>query len=92
MAYPFARAPTTAEVVSRLTDFGATLKSVGPVVGPRGGVTIRYLKWNRDGEVLCSEPISDEDEEPVGWDKLRRVCNQLQIEVAELGLPGLHLG
>ena len=29
---------------------------------------------------------------PWGWDKLRRVCSQLKIDVKDLGISGLHLG
>ena len=45
-----------------------------------------------DGSVILSEPLSEDDSDPVGWDKLRRVCHQLRIDVKELKIPGLHLG
>lgn len=93
MAYPFARAPSTAEFVTRLRSQGAELLTVpGEVIGPRGPVTIRYLKRIVDGEPLFSEPLADSDDEVVGWDKLRRVCRQLQVDPRDLRIPGLHLG
>ena len=61
-------------------------------MGPRGQVNIRYLYCKTNDAVLFSEPLSDDDDEAMGWDKLRRVCSQLGVDVADLGIPGLHLG
>lgn len=94
MAYPFAKAPTTGDIVSRLGDrFGATLRRAeGTIIGPRGPVAIRYLMREVNGAVMVSEPLADDDGEFVGWDKLRRVCRQLDVDLQDLGIPGLHLG
>ena len=94
MAYPFAAAPTTGKIVSILTDrFGATLLTEDSVIiGLRGPVTIRYLRREKNNAALFSEPLSDEDGELMGWDKLRRVCRQLGVDIRNLDIPGLHLG
>ena len=94
MPYPFARAPRTGEVISQLSTLGAALCELPEsVVGPRGAVKIRYMeRILDDGSVVHSEPLAEDDTDPVGWDKLRRVCNQLQVDPRDLEIPGLHLG
>ena len=93
MAYPFAQAPTTSEIVSKLESrCGAKLCTAGPITGPRGPVTIRYLRREASNGILFSEPLSDEDNERMGWDHLRRVCRQLGVDPVDLDIPGLHLG
>ena len=94
MPYPFVRAPTAGALISRLeTRFGIRVREVGPVTGPRGEVSFRYLEREMSsGGRLHSEPLPDRDEERIGWDLLRRICNQLHITAEELDLKGLHLG
>ena len=51
-----------------------------------------YLARDTDDGILLSEPLADHDDEHMGWDKLRRVCRQLGVDLRDLGVPGLHLG
>ena len=93
MPYPFARAPSTGTLVSRLQGLGADLCEIpGEVMGPRGAVRLRYMKRVLDdGSVVISDALAEDDSAPVGWDMLRRVCNQLGIDPRDLNI-GLHLG
>lgn len=91
-AYPFAQAPTIGELIQKFTeDFGATLEHTSPLVGPRGEVAVRYLKRDTDDGLKVSERLPDEDDAPVGWDQVRRLCRQLGIGPRELNI-GLDLG
>lgn len=94
MPYPFASAPTTAEIVTRFGDaFGATVLHLeGLLIGPRGPEAIRCLGIEEEGEWLISEPLSNSDDDLVGWDKLRRLCSQLGVDAIDLQIPGLHMG
>ena len=93
MAYPFAKAPTTGDVIGRLIGLGAELRELAPVMGPKGLVVIRYLALSTgNGTILFSEPLAENDDERVGWDKLRRICQQLKVDLVDLEIPGLHLG
>ncbi|MEE8526198.1 MAG: hypothetical protein V3T72_19850 [Thermoanaerobaculia bacterium] len=66
---------------AKLSHFEASL------MGPRGPTEIRFLE--RDGHP--SEPLPENDEDRVGWDTLRRWCNQLRIDPRDLDI-GLDLG
>lgn len=93
MAYPFAKAPTVADLIERLTDkCQASLHTTSPIIGPQGEITPRYLKRQAGGTLFVSEPLPDDDDAKVGWDKLRRVCAQLRVDPKDLEIPGLHLG
>ena len=93
MSYPFARAPTTGDIIARFIEgFEARLTETSPIIGPKGKVVIRYLARDTDDGILLSEPLADHDDEHMGWDKLRRVCRQLGVDLRDLGVPGLHLG
>ena len=93
MAYPFAQAPTVAELIERLTNnCQASLHTTSTITGPRGEITPRYLKRDAGGTLFVSEPLPDDDNALVGWDKLRRVCAQLRVDPKDLKIPGLHLG
>jgi hypothetical protein len=88
--YPFAEAPTTAVLIERLKSFGATVETTQPVPSPRGPVSFRYLRRTATDGLKLSESLP-EDEEFVGWDKLRRICRQLDVDPKKLDI-GLHLG
>lgn len=93
-AYPFAQAPRLGDLISRLDGrLGIKLRTIGPVIGPRGEVTIRYFERDAGGDVpLFSQPLPDDDDERIGWDLLRRICRALEISSDVLEIPGLHLG
>lgn len=93
-AYPFAQAPTAGQLIERFQKLGATLETTDSwtIVGPRGPVSIRYLRRGFGKTVLASEPLPVDDEERIGWDMLWRICRQLRVDVQDLGIPGLHLG
>lgn len=90
--YPFARAPSTGDLIQRFTEhFEATLEHTSPIMGPRGEVVARYLKRETPDGLKVSGPLPDEDDVRVGWDQVRRLCRQLEIDPRELNI-GLDLG
>ena len=57
MAYPFAQAPTTGEVIAIFeSGHGAELLTAGYVTGPRGRERVRYLERDTKETVWMSEP------------------------------------
>ena len=60
-------------------------------MGPRGPVTFRYLRRVAHGKELSSQPLAEQDDDQLGWDMLRRVCHQLDVDPRDLGI-GLNLG
>jgi len=78
-------------VIERLVALGCDLADTREIRGPRGEVTMRYLRRGVDGRVLVTDPLSDSNDEPVGWDELRRHCRRLLIDPRKLKL-GLDLG
>lgn len=94
MAYPFAQAPTIAEVVDKLKkDFGAQeRRPTGVVIGPSGlPVGISYLEREVDGQTKRTQALPEERETRAGWDLVRRLCRQLKVDPKDLDI-GLDLG
>jgi hypothetical protein len=84
MAYPFAQAPTVAEVVDRLVkEYGCVLRELdGELHGPRGPVKIEYLTRTLNGGELLSEPLPSDLQERLCPDTARRLIVQLKLDPA----------
>ena len=89
--YPFGQGPTTGQVIERFVALGCELAETAPIRGPRGEGRVRYLRRPVDGRVLITDPLPDGDDDPIGWEDLRRLCRRVLIDPRRLNL-GLDLG
>lgn len=78
-----AAAPTVQEFIDKAAESGWTLhETQGKISGPYGVVSIHYL--SNDGKF--TEPLPTDFAERIGPETIRRLCNQVGLDVGEFGL------
>lgn len=90
MAYPFTKAPTVKEFITRAqTEFDCRCNhSRHNLVGPRGPVTVSYLfRAMPDGSTRRSQTLPSNPGERLGPEMLRLLCRQLEIPVEVFDMP-----
>jgi hypothetical protein len=88
-AYPFAKAPTYAELKERLAkEFGCELHEVqGKIVDLQGiQHAVHYFERAVDGKRYRAAAPDLKDDERVLYSTTRSLCSRLRIDPAEFGL------
>jgi hypothetical protein len=86
MPYPMVKSPKRDEFIDQLRKYQVTLeKSKGTVIGPRGPVTLTYLKRVLDGKTHIAVLPDVGPDECIMFTVVRSILVQLRIPPKEFG-------